>query len=157
MILWILSVRTKIKGLLDFHLGFHQEDVVLLQEHLSPENAPGTNCGALTSFQGGGAWVRDINKEQTCFHEFGCQPHNTWQGTKTSLTYSHLITKQSHLAIIWATESKPWLVAMWMQKFRWLYLWKIFHGELLETINCFNCVAGTNFFLVHPSSLNRQV
>jgi len=40
---------------LDFHLGFHQEDVVLLQEHLSPENAPGTNCGALTSFQGGGA------------------------------------------------------------------------------------------------------
>ena len=39
------------KGLLDLHRGFHQ-DVVLLQEHLSPENAPGTNFGALTSFQG---------------------------------------------------------------------------------------------------------
>ena len=56
MTLGLLSVWTKIKGILDFHLGFHhQEDVVLLQEHLSPENAPGTNCGALTSFRGGGA------------------------------------------------------------------------------------------------------
>ena len=42
------------KGLLDFHL-VHQEVVVLLQEHLSPKNAPGTNFGAPTSFQGGGA------------------------------------------------------------------------------------------------------
>ena len=51
----IFSVWTKNKGLLDFHLGFHQKVVVLLQEHLSPENAPGTNFVAPTSFRGGGA------------------------------------------------------------------------------------------------------
>ena len=56
----------------------------------------------------------------------------TWQRTKPSLTYSHLIIKHSHLAIIWATESKPWLVAMWMQKFRWLYLWIFFMENYLN-------------------------
>ena len=129
MILWFLSVWTKIKGILDFHLAFHQEDVVLLWEHLSPENALETSFGALTSSRGGGAWVKDKHiRSRLAIKHWLPSANPTWQRSKTSLMNS----QHSHLAIIWATESKPWLVAMWMQKFRWLYLWIFFHGEHLN-------------------------
>ena len=92
----------------------------------------------------------------------------TWQRTKTSLTYSHLIIKHSHLAIIshiftfnhqtlspchnlghgveamtggHVDAEVPMVVPL--DIFSWRTTW--------------NFSAGTNFFLVHPSSLNRQV
>ena len=76
--------------------------------------------------------------------------------TKTSPMYSHLITKHSPSHNLshgveamtggHVDAEVPMVVPL-----------DIFSWRTTRTVNCFNSVVGTNFFLVHPSSLNRQV